>query len=73
MIFFFFITLDEKGSNPQTLLFSATMPPWVADTARRYMREDWKKVDLVGTDRVKTNKNVQVRMLGATASSLHHT
>ncbi|KAM6943319.1 nucleolar RNA helicase 2 [Xenentodon cancila] len=38
----------DSETNPQTLLFSATCPPWVYEVAKRYMRPDCKHVDLIG-------------------------
>ncbi|CAL8243472.1 unnamed protein product [Lota lota] len=35
-------------SNPQTLLFSATCPPWVYQVAKKYMRPSFEHVDLIG-------------------------
>ncbi|CAL8363379.1 unnamed protein product [Gadus morhua 'NCC'] len=35
-------------SNPQTLLFSATCPPWVYQVAKKYMRKSFEHVDLIG-------------------------
>ncbi|XP_038060997.1 nucleolar RNA helicase 2-like [Patiria miniata] len=46
-------------ANPQTLLFSATVPAWVLNTARKYMRQNLRKHDLVGTHSAKTAKNVK--------------
>ncbi|XP_071508487.1 ATP-dependent RNA helicase DDX50-like [Diadema antillarum] len=46
-------------TNPQTLLFSATVPPWVYQTAMKYMSKDLKKVDLVGRERVRTATTVE--------------
>ena len=44
----------------QTLLFSATVPPWVRDVARRFQRADkTTHVDLVGTDKVKASTDVK--------------
>ncbi|KAG7279172.1 hypothetical protein CRUP_022367 [Coryphaenoides rupestris] len=37
-----------KESNPQTLLFSATCPPWVYEVAKKYMRPSFQHVDLIG-------------------------
>lgn len=51
---------DEENNKPQTLLFSATMPPWVYKTAQKYMSKDVKKVDLIGQQQVKTSTTVQV-------------
>ena len=56
------ISTDEPDSNPQTLLFSATVPPWVLQTGKKYMKENLKRINLVGNERNKTSKNVQVRM-----------
>ena len=53
---------EEGKSKPQTLLFSATMPDWVYKTAKKYMQEDVKHVDLVGRDRMQTSTTVQVRL-----------
>nr|XP_054773782.1 nucleolar RNA helicase 2-like isoform X1 [Lytechinus pictus] len=50
---------EETPVNPQTLLFSATVPPWVYQTALKYMRKDVKKVDLVGRERMRTATTVQ--------------
>ncbi|XP_045889061.1 nucleolar RNA helicase 2 [Micropterus dolomieu] len=38
----------DSDSNPQTLLFSATCPPWVYEVAKKYMRTECKHVDLIG-------------------------
>ncbi|GHP03794.1 hypothetical protein PPROV_000254900 [Pycnococcus provasolii] len=45
----------------QTLLFSATVPPWVRDIARRFQRgpEKTTSVDLVGTDKMKASADVR--------------
>ena len=51
---------EEESNKPQTLLFSATMPPWVYKTAQKYMSKDVKKVDLIGQQQVKTSTTVQV-------------
>lgn len=39
----------------QTLLFSATLPPWVKDITRRFLKSDHKIVDLVGTSKMKVS------------------
>ncbi|XP_061670258.1 nucleolar RNA helicase 2 [Syngnathoides biaculeatus] len=51
----------KKGgnSNPQTLLFSATCPPWVYDVAKKYMKPDCKRVDLIGKKTQKTATTVE--------------
>ncbi|XP_062864324.1 nucleolar RNA helicase 2 isoform X2 [Trichomycterus rosablanca] len=51
----------KKGadSNPQTLLFSATCPPWVYDVAKKYMRPQYVHVDLIGKKTQKTATTVE--------------
>nr|AAI08449.1 LOC398188 protein [Xenopus laevis] len=38
----------DPEENPQTLLFSATCPDWMYNVAKKYMRKQYEKVDLVG-------------------------
>lgn len=47
--------------RPQTLLFSATMPRWVQETSRKYLRPDKFSVDLVGkgANSVQTSDTIQ--------------
>ena len=42
------------------LLFSATIPSWVQQTADKYMSKDRVIVDLVGRNTVRTAVNVEV-------------
>ncbi|XP_057704800.1 nucleolar RNA helicase 2 isoform X2 [Corythoichthys intestinalis] len=49
----------DGDSNPQTLLFSATCPPWVYNVAKKYMKPDCKRVDLIGTKTQKTATTVE--------------
>ncbi|KAF5895641.1 nucleolar RNA helicase 2 isoform X2, partial [Clarias magur] len=51
----------KKGdeSNPQTLLFSATCPPWVYDVAKKYMRSQYVHVDLIGKKSQKAATTVE--------------
>lgn len=50
---------QERSQPPQTLLFSATCPPWVEKTAKKYMRPGQNvHVDTIGTDVMKTAKTV---------------
>jgi ATP-dependent RNA helicase DDX21 len=37
-----------KDNQPQTLLFSATVPSWVKNTAKKYSK-DMKQIDFIGT------------------------
>jgi hypothetical protein len=43
----------DAASTLQTLLFSATMPAWVKDITRRFLRKGHKLVDLVGDSKIK--------------------
>lgn len=47
---------EEK---PQTLVYSATLPPWVYKTAKKYMSKNKKVVDLIGTQSLKAAETVQ--------------
>lgn len=50
----------DDREQPQTLLFSATCPPWVSKTAEKYMKpEKLTQIDLIGKDSVKTATTVQ--------------
>lgn len=52
--------LLEREQQPQTLLFSATCPRWVSQTAKKYMRpENTEHVDTIGKDKVRTATTVQ--------------
>jgi len=51
----------EPDNKPQTLLFSATVPRWVQRTARKYLRSDIVKLDLVGEGTVRTATTVEVQ------------
>jgi ATP-dependent RNA helicase DDX21 len=52
-------TVYQQEAPPQTLLFSATMPRWVRDTAKKYQKADKVTVDLIGGDDVKTSSTIQ--------------
>jgi superfamily II DNA/RNA helicase len=43
----------ESEDKLQTMLFSATMPVWVKDITRRFLRKGHKLVDLVGDSKIK--------------------
>ncbi|KAM7429486.1 Nucleolar RNA helicase 2 [Porites harrisoni] len=49
----------SKENKPQTLLFSATLPPWVLRTAKKYMSEDRKIVDLIGDQELKASETIE--------------
>eukprot|EP00658_Telonema_sp_P-2_P076284 TRINITY_DN6651_c0_g4_i1.p1 TRINITY_DN6651_c0_g4~~TRINITY_DN6651_c0_g4_i1.p1 ORF type:complete len:664 (+),score=142.29 TRINITY_DN6651_c0_g4_i1:50-2041(+) len=45
---------DPSHNTHQTLLYSATMPKWVQQVANKYVRPDYVRVDIIGTDTNKT-------------------
>jgi len=48
-----------KSKKKQTMLFSATIPPWVAKIARTYLNPDYKTVDLVGDEKIKSSELIK--------------
>ncbi|XP_064418689.1 nucleolar RNA helicase 2 isoform X2 [Latimeria chalumnae] len=54
-------TAYKKGceENPQTLLFSATCPHWVYDVAKKYMKSNFKQIDLIGRKTQKAATTVE--------------
>jgi len=54
--------LKEAYTNinkPQTLLFSATVPPWVKQTSKKYLGNNTKHFDLIGDDINKSATTVE--------------
>ncbi|KAM4592282.1 nucleolar RNA helicase 2 [Odontesthes bonariensis] len=49
----------DSDTNPQTLLFSATCPPWVYEVGRKYMRPGCKHIDLIGKKTQKAATTVE--------------
>ncbi|KAM9409636.1 nucleolar RNA helicase 2 [Pholidichthys leucotaenia] len=49
----------DSDTNPQTLLFSATCPPWVYEVAKKYMRPQCKHIDLIGKKTQKAATTVE--------------
>ncbi|KAJ2440515.1 hypothetical protein GGF42_007598 [Coemansia sp. RSA 2424] len=54
---------QRGGSSYQTLLFSATVPEWVNQVARDFMRPDHKKIDLIGSQKLKTSETVAYKAI----------
>jgi hypothetical protein len=46
------------AATVQTLLFSATLPPWVKDVTRRFFRAGAVTVDLVGSSKLQVRGGV---------------
>ena len=44
---------NKDKAAVQTLLFSATLPSWVKDITRRFLKPTFKTIDLVGNERMK--------------------
>jgi len=53
----------KSSGDVQTLLFSATLPPWVKDIAKRFLKPDYATVDLVGDQKQKASGAVQHMLL----------
>lgn len=49
----------SNKNKVQFLLFSATVPPWVKDVAKKYLDSNYKFIDLVKDLKNKTSKTVQ--------------
>ncbi len=54
-----FVSPVDPAHKPQVLLFSATVPSWVQDTAERYMNTERVVVDLIGQQRKRTSVTVE--------------
>lgn len=52
--------LPGSENNPQTLLFSATCPRWVYDVAKKYMKDEYEQIDLIGKKTQRTATTVEV-------------
>lgn len=63
------LILTAGGSTEvQTLLFSATLPSWVKDITRRFLRSDHRTIDLVGNEKVKVgDSSAMQQVLGSRA------
>ncbi|KAJ7287961.1 hypothetical protein O6H91_Y312700 [Diphasiastrum complanatum] len=62
----------EDSSLVQTLLFSATMPPWVQEIASKFFKASKKTVDLVGDDKMKASASVKHLLLPCAYSARSH-
>ena len=47
----------------QTVLFSATLPKWVADISSRFLTPGYTTIDLVGNEKQKASSSVQHRLI----------
>ncbi|XP_061997084.1 DEAD-box ATP-dependent RNA helicase 7 [Rosa rugosa] len=53
----------------QTLLFSATLPSWVQNISKRFLKSDKKTADLVGNEKMKASVNVRHIVLPCSSSA----
>lgn len=53
----------DDPSKVQTLLFSATLPTWVQQIARKFLKSERRTVDLVGDEKMKASNNVKHLLL----------
>ena len=49
-------TILKVSGDIQTLLFSATLPPWVKDIAKRFLKKDYATIDLVAATKTKSER-----------------
>ena len=61
---------NKDKDSVQTLLFSATLPSWVKDITRRFLKPSFKTIDLVGNERMKVRVPA-VHCVPAPASSVN--
>lgn len=69
------LTAVDDKDNIQTLLFSATLPAWVRQITKRFLKASHKVVDLIGDDKIKVhtyNSFVQTALSLACLSSYAH-
>lgn len=53
-----YITQQNDGEDLQHVLFSATIPDWVRDIAKKFMKKDVKTVDLIKNLKIQTTVTV---------------
>lgn len=61
----------EDVTKVQTLLFSATLPVWVKQISKRFLKENKQMVDLVGNDKMKASTNVRHIVVPCSSSAIH--
>jgi ATP-dependent RNA helicase DDX21 len=49
----------QSSEKPQFILFSATIPPWVRNVAKKHLNSDSQIIDLVKDLKNKTSKTVE--------------
>ncbi|GMY23017.1 DEAD-box ATP-dependent RNA helicase 7-like [Fagus crenata] len=59
----------NDASKVQTLLFSATLPQWVQQIAKKFLKVNKKTADLVGNEKMKASNNVRHIVLPCSSSA----
>jgi ATP-dependent RNA helicase DDX21 len=59
------ILAHQGGGDVQTLLFSATMPTWVKDITKRFLKPTHKMVDLVGNQKQKVRASGRSQIMSS--------
>ncbi|KAL6531265.1 DEAD-box ATP-dependent RNA helicase 7 [Orobanche hederae] len=59
----------QDASKVQTLLFSATLPPWVKQISSKFLKPGKKTVDLVGNEKMKASTSVRHLVLPCSAAA----
>ncbi|KAJ2753279.1 hypothetical protein H4S06_003773, partial [Coemansia sp. BCRC 34490] len=54
---------QRNGATYQTLLFSATVPEWVNQVVRDFMKPEHKKIDLIGSQKLKTSETIEYKAI----------
>ncbi|XP_060579017.1 ATP-dependent RNA helicase DDX50-like [Ruditapes philippinarum] len=49
----------QSANKPQTMLYSATMPSWVRNAARKYLDDDYELISLIGKNSEQTATTVK--------------
>ncbi len=62
----------EDTNTVQTMLFSATMPHWVKDLTRKFLKTNYKMVDLIGDDKLKAATTVGGSLLHTACCCCRH-
>lgn len=57
------LTAGVDAATVQTLLFSATLPRWVKDITRRFLKPGHVTIDLVGDEKMKASTSVRHMLL----------
>ncbi|KAF7730075.1 hypothetical protein EC973_003021 [Apophysomyces ossiformis] len=54
-----FVKEQKTSRDYQMLLFSATVPESVMETIKRFVKQDYRRIDLIGDAKNRTNQNIR--------------